>query len=66
MNINGFTVRFTINGEVSDVSSALDETYLPTFNRVADKEVQLLCALETLAEDLRDGGNAIDFSLRAA
>ena len=66
MNINGFTVRFAINHKAEDVSVALAETYLPAFAYVEDAEVRLLCALETLAKDLIDGGFEIDFSLRAA
>jgi hypothetical protein len=66
MTINGFTVRFTINGKVADVSDALNETYLPVFSRIEDKEIQLWSALAVLADDLCDGGDEVDYSLRNA
>ncbi len=66
MNINGFKIRFTINHQESDVGAALAETYLPAYAHVEDAEVQLLCALETMAEDLIEGGNEVDFSMRTA
>lgn len=66
MNINNFAVRFVIDGVVSDVSAALTDSYLPAFSGVADPEAQLLSALETLAEDLTDGGAKVDFSMRRA
>lgn len=66
MILENFEIRFTINYAEVDISAALIETYLPAFAHIADAEIRIQSALETLAEDLGEGGDDVDFTVRTA